>query len=130
MQGRRRYSVTKRLFAATLSFALMLASIVSAHAHAAHENCRHDHAIHVAPDEVHHAAVDAHDHHGNESPDVIAKHTSCGDLLCHGGVAILTGQIDNQHLHERSVVMIPRNEMRIGSGQSSLDRPPRVPALV
>lgn len=130
MQGHGRYSVTRRLLAATLSLVLVFASMIGAHAHAAHDAQQHDHSMHVVIDDVHAPAIGADNDHAEDGLNTAAKHATCGDLLCHGGFAILTGQADREHLHKRSLAVIARDDTKTGSNQNSLDRPPRVLALV
>ena len=130
MQGYGRYSTTRRLLAATLSLVLVLASMIGAYAHAGHEAQHHDHSVHAVLDNSPESGGVADDGHGPESPNSAAKHPSCGDLLCHGGFAILTGHVDRERAHQRSVALIHRDDTRSGSGHSSLDRPPRVSVLV
>lgn len=132
MQGYGRYSVSRRLLAATLSLVLVLASMVGAYAHAAHGAQHDDHGVHAAFDEAPDTATvgSADDENATDRPISDAKHASCGDLLCHGGFAILNGQVDRQHHYERSLTLIHRNDTKYGSSQSSLDRPPRLSVLV
>lgn len=130
MQKHGRYSVTRRLLAATLSFVLVLASMIGAHAHAAHDTHQHDHGMHVGLDNAPETVVGGDNDHSKDGPNTADKHAICGDLLCHGGFAVLTGQVDHLHIYERSPHRAPRDDTKTGSSQNSLDRPPRVFALV
>lgn len=130
MQGNGRYSVARRLLAATLSLVLVLSSMIGAHAHAMHDAHHHEHGVHLLVDGVPEPSVSAADDEAKDNPNPGAKHTSCADLLCHGGFAILSGQADRQYLERRSIALVPRNETSSGSRQSSLDRPPRLSILV
>lgn len=125
-----RYSVIRRLLAATLSLVLVLASIIGAYAHAAHGAHHDDHGVHVAHADGSEPIAVSKDAHAEDAPNTGAKHASCGDLVCHGGFAILTAQVDRHQPHRRSVAQIPRDDTKSGFSQSSLDRPPRRSVLV
>lgn len=112
-----------------LSLVLVLASTIGSYAHTAHGAHQHDHGVHALVGDAPTTVV-ADDGHANVAPNTGAEHTSCGDLLCHGGFAILTGQVERHHLYQRSGAVIPRSDTRSGSGPSSLDRPPRHSVLV
>jgi hypothetical protein len=126
MQGHKRYGVARRLLAATLSFVLILSSMIGAHAHAAHDARYHDHSAHVMLDNAPDPTANTADDHMSDGARTGAEHTSCADLHCHGGFAILSGQADRQYRETRSVAMIPRDVSSSGCRQSSLDRPPRL----
>lgn len=130
MQGYGRYSVTRRLLAATLSLVLVLASMIGAHAHAADHGHHNDHGVHGVSADSPEANDVADNGLGQKRPNSAANHASCGDLLCHGGFAILTGQIDCERTYHKAVNLFPCDDTRSGSGQWSLDRPPRVSVLV
>jgi hypothetical protein len=95
-----------------------------------HDAHHHEHGVHLLVDGAPELSVSAADDQAKDNPNSGAKHTSCADLLCHGGFAILSGQADRQYLERRSIALVPRNETSSGSRQSSLDRPPRLSILV
>lgn len=130
MLGNGRYSVTRRLLAATLSLVLVLASLIGAHAHAGHHGHHHDHGVHGVLDDRSGVDHDADSAHGPGGTGSIAGQAVCGDLLCHGGFAILLEHFNRVHLHQHLIVLIPSDDARAGSERSSLDRPPRLSVLV
>ena len=127
MRALERYSVTRRLLAATLSLVLMITSLIWPLAHAGHHRDDRDHTHHALLLAPHVAQVDVDGPHGGTSPS--ADHASCCGLLCHGGFLVLAGYTLPRRVDQMAIVPVPRDDRRHGSVQSSLDRPPRRAAL-
>ena len=125
MQRDARYCVIRRLLAATLALALVLASMVGSYAHTSDHGHHHDHASHLALDANAGAGSHADENGAPATSTAAADHTCCCDFLCHGGIAILADMTHRVRLDYRRVALTPRDDVRPGTAGGSLDRPPR-----
>jgi hypothetical protein len=127
MQGLGRHGVTRRLLAAALSLVLVTASIIGAHAHVCHE-AHHQSASHVVFGGMSAVGAD-HDEDSSGSLPGSVTHALCSDFLCHGGIAILVDVGQFERLAQRAPAAFPAEDLRVGSGPSTLDRPPKVSVI-
>lgn len=128
MQGNTRYGGMRRLLAATLSLVLVLASVIGAFAHTSHNH--HHHAAQTLDSDsalasAEGAGADLGNDHAPAGSKIGSEKGGCGDLLCHGGFAILSGQNLRFGFAGRSIHLLPLDYSGVGSGLPSLDRPPR-----
>jgi hypothetical protein len=110
----------RRLLAATLSLALVLASFLTVHSHAGHEPV-HDRFQSLSAD------VEPGDHsdHGHSPLPEEADHSGCLDLICHGGFAFLSAEGD-QVVARPLAVQAPTPAVESGGSRIiAPDRPPK-----
>src|SRR5262245_37093185 len=100
MLATRRHGWITRLAAATLSLALVVASVVGAAAHggACAHHAPHYHHSHAGDDADHdasHSGSQAHvksgpvSHADSGTGESHVQHQTCMDFVCHGGIAVL-----------------------------------------
>jgi hypothetical protein len=108
--------------------ALLLASVIGVHSHAfthSHQATGHAQHAHAGDSNAALPAPVSHQHsHDHGSPGSGHDHSTCLDLVCHGGIAILAG--------DTSVAAFARESFRLEAARilystapGCLDRPPR-----
>jgi hypothetical protein len=127
----------RRLLAATLSLVLVAASIIGSYAHACHEG-HHQHSSlqHVGHPEHGSASeggpnAETNAPHGHGLPSSSGEsHTFCSDFVCHCCMAILADASQSERIAQRKAVVIPPEDLRVGRGPFTLDRPPKASVIV
>lgn len=141
---------TSRLLAAAASLALVLASLFGSAAHACEtgHHGQHRHQSHAGGQHAHHqgaparavsghgtatiAVVAAHDkpaasaleHHQSGVPD--RTQGCCMDFICHGCIAIVTGETGSQFVPWHEARVLPWDSQALPSvSPTRLDRPPK-----
>ena len=136
MNGLRRHHALQRLIAATVSLALVLASVIGAHGHAiehSHDSTHGHHhtgsieqvlqvaqAVQTASNGL--SAVDG-DH------QVDTRHTGCTDFICHGGLAVLASGCPALTFELRDENLPWTSQVTSQQGVFSLERPPKFHVL-
>ena len=134
MNSFRRHHIMQRLFAATVSMVLALASVIGAHGHAFAHNpgSAHGHhhpgmlehisqvaqTIQTASDDL--TTVDGDHQNTNDN-----SHTGCTDFICHGGLAILASGCTALTFELRVENLSWISQVTSRRGVFSLDRPPK-----
>lgn len=116
------------LMGQTMALVLALVSVMGSFAHACHgstHGAAQATVVHHAPDDG--GAVASHEDHAPVGDHTSHKgaHPCCGDLQCHGGIAIVTAGVATIVPHSLSERFAIADQTHEDAHLAGLDRPPR-----